>query len=719
MKASSKIFLVLALMLTLLTVVTVQAGEYITTAETPDETTLKWATQIGEGWQKSAGAPIFVNDSIVIISGDELLKVNPKNGEIILRAQMSEAQSYGYVAPTFAEGKIFMNLSNGTVEAFDADTFESEWVYTDTLKGKGMTQVTYSENTVFTGFWNGETKDANFVALDSTTGQLKWSMTINGGFYWAGACFTEDAVIFATDDGSDKIAHIYSCNKQTGEIISQIDVSDKGDIRSAATFYNGRIYATTKGGYIISASLNNNVFSDVKYGEIGAASTSTPVIYKDRIYIGVGDKTISVLDSNTLDKLFAVNVSAYPQCTPLISTYYEDAEGYLYLYTTYNKTPGGVTLVKIKIDAESSEDCIVTEIYDAEGYSQYCISDIICDENGTLYYKNDSGYLFALTGKTTIYASMTEDGFLLPQRDMSVSKNTAEKYGYTDTVTDGTSALDVLVKIHEDMFGEDFTPDTANDYLLVSSEGYLSRVVCIDTYNFGFAVNGYAPHDDVLTEWGYTGYSINQAKVSNGAVVEFFIYRDSWAMDNYVHFELNGSKISSLKARTDENITLTLKGYSIGWYGCSEESQLESIITPIQNADITLVDSLTGETEKVTTTDENGSFSLSFACPGKYILSATEGESATPIIAPWFEVDVKGIAVSFNEDKTTATITSNLDVATSCWIIIAEYSQDIVTRVTVQESNLPKDFSTNTIDISAFSGDIRIYVWNQDLEPVR
>ena len=190
-------------------------------------------------------------------------------------------------------------------------------------------------------------------------------------------------------------------------------------------------------------------------------------------------------------------------------------------------------------------------------------------------------------------------------------------------------------------------------------------------------------------------------------------------MDNYVRFELNGSKISSLKARADENIALTLKGYSIGWYGTLEESQLESMITPVQNAEITLVDSLTGETEKVTTTDENGNFSLYFASPGKYIISSTEGESATPIIAPWFEVDVKGIAVSFNEDKTTATITSNLDEATICWIIIAEYSQDIVTRVTVQESNLPKNFSTNTIDTSSFSGDIRIYVWSQNLEPVR
>lgn len=30
----------------------------------------------------------------------------------------------------------------------------------------------------------------------------------------------------------------------------------------------------------------------------------------------------------------------------------------------------------------------------------YCISSVICDENGTLFYKNDSGYVFALRNKT-------------------------------------------------------------------------------------------------------------------------------------------------------------------------------------------------------------------------------------------------------------------------------------------------------------------------------
>ena len=33
-------------------------------------------------------------------------------------------------------------------------------------------------------------------------------------------------------------------------------------------------------------------------------------------------------------------------------------------------------------------------------------------------------------------------------------------YGYSDSVTDGVSTLDVLVAAHQTVFGGDFTPDT-------------------------------------------------------------------------------------------------------------------------------------------------------------------------------------------------------------------------------------------------------------------
>lgn len=714
MKACSKFLSIFLVFVLIFTSISVSAA--VTDVTTPDNVSLKWATQVGSGWQKPAGVPVFVNDSIIIMSGDEIYALNPQNGEITKKAQMSESQSYGYVAPTFADNTIFANLSNGTVQAFDSANLESKWTYVDSLGGKGMTGVTYSDKTVFTGFWNNETKDASFVALDSETGELKWQKTINGGLYWAGAYCTDNAVIFATDDGNDKIAYIYSCNKATGEVISRVAVENKGDIRSSVVNYNGRIYLTTKGGYLISAALTNDLISDVIYGEIGAACTSTPVVHDGRIYIGAGDKTVSVFDAATLTKLFAVPVKGYPQCTPLLSTAHVNSEGYIYLYTTYNTTPGGITLIKIKPDATSNSDCIVTELYDADGYSQYCISDIITDDSGNLYYKNDSGYLFALSSNSiTVKTSVIEDGFILPQTEVNVTSDLAESYGYTDTVADSASALDVLVKIHADMFGTDFTPETSDDYLSVSAEGYLSRIMCIDTYNFGFAVNGKAPHNDVLTNYGYTGYSLNQTPVNEGDKVEFFLYRDDWALDNYVHFEMDGIDTDQLTVEAGEEITLTLNGYTFAWYSCYEESQIENMMMAIVDADITVINTETGNMEAIARTDKNGNFTLRFDTPGKYIISASEHEDDYPLIAPWLEIDVKGIEVQIDTDKVT--IVSNVENTPDTVIIVAEYTDGILTGTIVEHTTL-KNYQIRVINTSLLSGDIRVYVWKNKLTPL-
>ena len=715
MKTYSKIFLLIIVF----SLLVLTANAQVTSVATPEDINLNWATQIGSGWQKPAGVPIFVENNIVIMAGNEIYKLDPNSGEIFLTGEMAQAQSYGYIAPTYAEDKIFMNLSNGTVQAFDAHNLTPIWTYTDSLGGKGMSAVTYSDNIVFTGFWNKETTDASFVALNSETGALLWKKTVNGGFYWAGAYCTDNEVIFPTDDGTDKIAHIYSCNKFTGEVISSIDVEEKGDIRSSIAYSNGRIFATTKGGYIISAALNNGHFSDIKYGEIGAASTSTPVVYGDRIYIGAGDKTISVFSTDTLEKTISINVSAYPQCTPLISSHYVDTDGYLYLYTTYNKTPGGVTLIKIKPDATSAEDFVVKELYDAKGYAQYCISDIICDKNGTLYYKNDSGYLFSLTDKRlTVNASLTEDGFIMPKTELKISSTLAEDFGYTDTVLDDTSALDVLVGLHKNMFGADFTPQTASEYLSVSEEGYLSKVIGIDTYSFGFAINGKTPHDDVLTDYGYTGYSLNQAAVNESDFVEFFIYRDSWAMDNYINFEVDGVSENSISVKKGEVINLTLKAYPIGWYGCYDDSQIENMKFPLSNTQITYTHPDSDKTEIVGFTDSSGNIEINCTKVGKYIISATESEGDTPIIAPWFEINVQGIDVNVNTEEKTVEIVSNQEEERACYIIIGDYTGNTLNDSIVKKAILPINETKKSINISNLNGEVKVYVWDKNLTPI-
>ena len=78
----------------------------------------------------------------------------------------------------------------------------------------------------------------------------------------------------------------------------------------------------------------------------------------------------------------------------LISNAYEKFNGNIYIYFTVNSASGSLMLVQ---DSKDSESPVIKEIFRPENeYAQYCISPVTADSAGTLYFKNDSGYIFAL-----------------------------------------------------------------------------------------------------------------------------------------------------------------------------------------------------------------------------------------------------------------------------------------------------------------------------------
>ena len=66
------------------------------------------------------------------------------------------------------------------------------------------------------------------------------------------------------------------------------------------------------------------------------------------------------------------------------------------------------------------------------------------------------------------FTSQKAGSFLhAPQFGYEVSSDLAESYGYPDAAG-AVSVMDVLVSAHELVYGGDFTPETAEDYLTVS-----------------------------------------------------------------------------------------------------------------------------------------------------------------------------------------------------------------------------------------------------------
>ena len=406
----------------------------ITDAKTPVSaatTVAKWVVSRGTSWTDTPSGMIIADGALIFMGQSSITKADLQTGEVLATNKMTSGAGFAIISPTYGDGLIFCPLSGGKIEAFDAKTLESVWVFTDAVGGQNNTPITYYDGYVYTGYWNGENQDGNFVCVNAATGELVWSKTTLGGHYWSGCTVIGDAVIVGTDDGASGWtgdSHLYALNRKTGEVISDITLTGMGDQRSSIAYSaeKGRIYFTTKNGYIASAAVNTTTgaLSDLKSNKISSQATATPVVYGDKVYVGAGggmqvgatNGNLFAVDANTLEYLYEVPLLGYPQGSIMISTAYLAETGKLYCYATYNSQPGGMTLIKIDPNATTAAGAELEEIFDATPYNQYCLISPICGPDGTIYYRNDSGCLFALTtnnsyltGLTTSTGTFTKD----------------------------------------------------------------------------------------------------------------------------------------------------------------------------------------------------------------------------------------------------------------------------------------------------------------------
>ena len=244
----------------------------------------------------------------------------------------------------------------------------------------------------------------------------------------------------------------------------------------------------------------------------------------------------------------------------------------------------------------------------------------------------------------------------------TVASDLAEKYGFTDEV-DGVSALDVLVRAHQLTYGEAFTKETAKDFLVVGSSGFITTIFGEKTGNCGFTINGSVPHNGVLADdtyapggKSYTGYTVAQAEVNTGNVVDFFLYQDDYASDNYPIWEKADAKLDSLTIKPKAAVNMTVMGYCIGYYGCVPMEALEANkqVSALEGAQLAWVNAENG-----TLTDISGAVvaedgTVSFTAPetdGTYYLTAympkaeIKDNYATPIVLSILPVTVDVNAV--------------------------------------------------------------------------
>ena len=365
----------------------------VATPRNKDDMKVLWQRQISTGWSDIPSPVILADNALFAMSGKSLKKLSLDRGASLGSAEMANAPSYSTVPPTFGGGFIFCPLESSTVQAFRASDLKPLWVYQDEQKEQSQSPILYDNGKIYVGFGYGS-GDHSFVCLDASSGELLWKKSVPGGFYWAGASVIGNYVLVGTDQG-----HIFSWNKDTGELGQDLEVCT-GRIRSTICVSGGKAFFTGNKGVFYSLDVNGETgaltnLRSADFSEFGGASTSTPAVYNGIAYVGGGSwstaKSVVAIDLETMEILWHIDEPAYPQCSMLVSNGHPD--GYIYIYTTYNGNPGGVNVIRAKADGS---EAVQSELYDAAGKEQFCICSFAVNSDGTLYYKNDSGTVFAL-----------------------------------------------------------------------------------------------------------------------------------------------------------------------------------------------------------------------------------------------------------------------------------------------------------------------------------
>lgn len=372
-----------------------------------------WKQQYGTSgsYTNSISDGILVDGKICCFQGKNLLYLDPVTGETLSKTQMREKGNSAFTKPLYAVGIIFVPLTNGRIQAFNAKTLKSIWLYTDIVGGNAATALRYDAGYLYAGFADGnlvclsaEDEDSEQTEEDKTA---VWRKYDSGGYYRTGF-YTGETYLYACG----RSGNLYCLNKKTGQTVQTIKLPGETGIASTAICQNqGRIYFATENGYLCSYLIAEDGTIDTSQSQmipVDGTIFGTPVIYGGRIYVGSAGKdqygtvhgpyhlnVIQVGTDGSMTLAYQMNISGCPKGAPTLTTAYEKEDGYVYVYFTTDSSDGGIYLLKDKKG--------LTQPGEGSGlfYRQSEVNGngsgtILTDSRGNLYIRYESGWMYAI-----------------------------------------------------------------------------------------------------------------------------------------------------------------------------------------------------------------------------------------------------------------------------------------------------------------------------------
>jgi outer membrane protein assembly factor BamB len=366
---------------------------------------LRWSYDAGGSNHDLDVTPLIVGDVVYIFDATgQVHAVSRSSGAMIWTSTIDESSYFQSSVPAYGDGKLFVATFGGHLYAFDATTGERLWKVKATTGSSRNFEcpVTYYDHKIYIGEGlSGGVATKYYYCYDDQGHQIwKYAVENTAGFLWAGAVVVGDNLVLPVFNGM-----LISIDRTTGELTDEIDLRDSsrlsfaqpdlGMIRSSVTYAGGFIYVTSeKGqaiGYIFKIAFSNGQFHDDGWGTAIGFSTSTPVVYGGRVYVGNGEHgatsgNLTCLNDEDGSIIWAFNVDSGVKSSPAI--FVDGDQEYIY-FAVERGVDGSVYCV--------NRDGVLIWEFDPEGDDAYILQGVALSGDA-VFFGTDDGMLYCLGG---------------------------------------------------------------------------------------------------------------------------------------------------------------------------------------------------------------------------------------------------------------------------------------------------------------------------------
>ena len=376
--------------------------------------TFDWRAYSGATYS-NASEPIVVNGNVYLAVNKRLLKIDAESGKVLAESNLQTAIGYT-TRPIYTKGLVIVPLDGGAVQALTADTLTTVWVTDSVSKSaQSNSQLTVDGNYLYVGtvdvdYGTSTYNNGHLTRINILTGAVSWQhVNADEGYYWTSATVGDGYILVPTSAGT-----VEMLSKSTGDVLGSVSVGAIVNSGCVLSKDGKHAYVISRDGkfHVLALSDANarasSRISEERVIDLGLTGCACmPTLYGNKLIVGgevSGGSALAIVD---LDNDFATTLvssadgSVLPaggiKGAPLVSVQADDT--YVYFTVNYGATSdyvnytsgGGVYRYKMG-------DAQATGAFSAAGHNNYCDSPIACDAKGNLYYINDSGTLFKLSG---------------------------------------------------------------------------------------------------------------------------------------------------------------------------------------------------------------------------------------------------------------------------------------------------------------------------------